>query len=63
VLADKGLVHESDMAGGFCDSKVQDSINEKKSHDQDMSRYQASMDNHGDMGRAFAETFPSEDTA
>lgn len=63
VMAEKGLVHESDLSSGFCDSKVQDSINEKKSHDLDMSRYQASVDKHGDMGRALAETFPSEDTA
>lgn len=62
VMADKGLVHESDMSSGFCDSKVQDSINDKKSHDLDMSRYRSSMDDHGDTGRALAETFPSEDT-
>ena len=61
ILDEKGLVAESDLPSGFADSKIQDSINDKKAHDKNVSRFETSMKDHGDVGRAFADTFPAEE--
>ena len=61
VLADKGLVHASDFAPHHADQMIDNSVADKEQHDKNVTRYEASIAEHGDVGRAFAETFPAEE--
>ena len=61
VLSARGLVPESQLASGTADSLVQNSINDAKQHEPDVSKYSANLkDNGGDVGMALAETFTAD---
>lgn len=62
IMAQRGLVHESELPSGAVESHVTDVVNDHEEHNRTASRYERNLkDAGGDVSMAIAETFPAEE--